>query len=172
MIEIRVDAAQALTALQRANIGGMRSRIESAVSRTLEDARAEATRRVNARFVRDYATPVMKVKASGLNGTLSATDRRHSLTSFIVNPSTRPPHNPPGGLHVKVRRADNERLPRAFIGRGQAFERVGRARTPLRRLTGPSGSQELGSKHIAPQLESRIARRIEQELNSVMEGLI
>ena len=164
MLQIRVDNAQALAALQRINVGTMRSRLTAAVQKTLQDARAEGSRRVNARFVRDFASDKMKLKASGLRGSLSVNDRRHSLTKFIVNPSTRPPHNPSGGLHVKVRRSDNEQMPHAFIGRGQAFERVGRSRLPLRRLTGPSGAQELGSKHIAPQIENRISQRIQQEI--------
>ena len=164
MLRIKVDNASALAALQRINVGSIRSRLTAAVQKTLQDARAEGSRRVNARFVRDFATDKMRVKVSGLRGSLSVNDRRHSLTKFIVNPSTRPPHNPSGGLHVKVRRSDNEQMPRAFIGRGQAFERVGRSRLPLRRLTGPSGAQELGSKHIAPQIENRISQRIQQEI--------
>lgn len=164
MIQVKVDNAQALAALQRINVGTIRSRLTSAVSRTLQDARAEGSRRVQARFVRDFASDKMKLKASGLRGILSVSDRRHSLTKFVVNPSTRPPHNPPGGLKVTVRRGEVETLPHAFIGRGQVFERIGRARKPLKRWTGPAGSQELGSKHIAPQIENRIGQHIQREL--------
>ena len=164
MIQVKVDNAQALAALQRINVGTIRSRLTSAVSRTLQDARAEGSRRVQARFVRDFASDKMKLKVSGLRGSLSVSDRRHSLTKFVVNPSTRPPHNPPGGLRVTVRRGEVETLPHAFIGRGQVFERIGRARKPLKRWTGPAGSQELGSKHIAPQIENRIGQHIQREL--------
>lgn len=165
MIQVKVDNKAALAALAAINPARIRSRLKGAVRKTLDDAKSFATAKLNARYVRpDFATSNMKLKVAGLNGSLSVSDKRHGLTQFVVNPNTRPPHNPPGGLNVKVRRADNERLPHAFIGRGQAFERVGKSRLPLRRLTGPSGSQMLGSKHIAPQVESRIAQHIQSEL--------
>lgn len=164
MIQIKVDNASALAALQRINGGSIRSRLTAAVNQTLQDARAEGSRRVQARFVRDFASDKMKLKVSGLRGSLSVSDRRHSLTKFIVNPSTRPPHNPPGGLRVTVRCGEVETLPHAFIGRGQVFERIGRPRKPIRRWTGPSGAQELGSRHIAPQIENRIGQHIQREL--------
>lgn len=165
MIQVKVDNRAALAALSALNPARIRSRLQGAVQSTLQDAKSFATAKLNARYVRpDFATSNMQLKAAGLNGTLSVSDRRHSLTQFVVNPNTRPPHNPPGGLRIKVRRADNETLPHAFIGRGQAFERAGRSRLPLRRLTGPSGSQMLGSKHIAPQVEQRIAQHIQSEL--------
>ena len=164
MIRVKVDNASALAALQRINAGTIRSRLTGAVQQTLQDARAEGSRRVQARFVRDFATDKMKVRVRGLRGSLSVSDRRHSLTKFIVNPSTRPPHNPSGGLKVTVRRGEVETLPHAFIGRGQVFERIGRARKPIKRWTGPSGANELGSKHIAPQIEARIGQHIQQEI--------
>ena len=165
---VRVDARAALAALQALNPARIRSRLQGAVQKTLTDAKNLATQKLNARYTRpDFATNKMKLKASGLNGSLSVSDKRHGLTQYVVNPNTRPPHNPAGGLHVKVRRADNETLPHAFIGRGQAFERVGKSRLPLRRLTGPSGAQMLGSKHIAPQVEARIAHKIQSELERV-----
>lgn len=165
MIQISVDNRAALAALNAINPARIRSRLQGAVRKTLDDAKSFATQKLNARYVRpDFATSNMKLKVAGLNGSLSVSDKRHGLTQFVVNPNTRPPNNPVGGLHVKVRRADNETLPHAFIGRGQAFERVGKNRLPLRRLTGPSGSQMLGSKHIAPQVESRIAQHIQSEL--------
>ena len=168
MIQVKVDNRAALVALNAINPARIRSRLQGAVKNTLADAKSFAAQKLNARYVRpDFATNNMKLKASGLNGSLSVSDKRHGLTQFIVNPNSRPPHNPPGGLHVKVRRADNESLPHAFIGRGQAFERVGKSRLPLRRLTGPSGSQMLGSKHIAPQVEARIAQHIQSELERV-----
>lgn len=165
MIQVTVDNRAALAALQALNPARIRSRLQGAVRKTLDDAKSFATAKLNARYTRpDFATSNMKLKVAGLNGSLSVSDKRHGLTQYVVNPNTRPPHNPPGGLTAKVRRADNERLPHAFIGRGQAFERVGKSRLPLRRLTGPSGAQMLGSKHIAPQVESRIAQHIQSEL--------
>ena len=164
MIRVKVDNAAARAALQSINVGSIRSRLTSAVQKTLNDAKSEGSRRVRARFVRDFATDKMKLKVSGLRGSLSVSDRRHSLTKFIVNPNTRPPHNPAGGIRVTVRRGEVETLPHAFIGRGQVFERVGRPRKPIRRLLGPGGANELGSKKIAPQIEQRIGQHIQQEL--------
>ena len=168
MIQVKVDNAAALAALQKINADSIRSRLAGAVQKTLQDAKAEGSKRVKARFVRDFATDKMKLKVSGLRGSLSVSDRRHSLTKFIVNPNTRPPHNPPGGLRVTVRRGEVETLPHAFIGRGQVFERVGRPRKPIRRWTGPSGAQELGSKKIAPQIENRIGQHIQQEIEKAI----
>ena len=168
MIQVKVDNRAALAALGAINPARIKSRLQGAVRKTLDDAKSFATAKLNARYVRpDFATSNMKLKVGGLNGSLSVSDRRHGLTQFVVNPNSRPPHRPPGGLHVKVRRADNEQMPHAFIGRGQAFERVGKSRLPLRRLTGPSGAQMLGSKHIAPQVESRIAQHIQSELGGL-----
>ena len=165
---IHVNNRAALAALQAINPARIRSSLQGAVQSTLQDAKSFATAKLNARYVRpDFATNNMQLKTAGLNGSLFVSDKRHGLTQFIVNPHSRPPNNPAGGLRVKVRRADNEQLPHAFIGRGQAFERVGKTRLPLRRLTGPSGAQMLGSNHIAPQVEARIAQHIQSELERV-----
>ena len=164
MIQVKVDNASALAALQKINVGSIRSRLTGAVQRTLQDAKSEGSRRVRARFVRDFATDKMKLTIRSLRGRLSVADKRHSLSDFYVFPNTRPPHNPIGGLSVYVRRAFLEKLPHAFIGRNLVFERAGRARKPIRRWTGPSGAQELGSKHIAPQIENRIGQHIQQEI--------
>lgn len=168
MITVKVDNAQALAGLNRINPAQIRSRLQGAVQRTLTQARAEATARVNARFTRDYATPCMKVKASGLKGSLSAKDRRHSLATFLHKPASRPPHKPPGGITAWPRRGVAENLPHAFIGRGQIFERVGRSRLPLKRHLGPGGANELNSRHVAPQVERLIGQRIEQELEMII----
>lgn len=164
MITVKVDNASALAGLNKINPAQIRSRLQGAVQRTLTQARAEATARVNARFTRDYATPVMKVTASGLRGKLSAKDRRHSLATFLHKPASRPPHKPPGGITAYVRRGVAENYSHAFIGRGQIFERVGRSRLPLKRHLGAGGANELGSRHVAPQVERLIGQRIEQEL--------
>lgn len=164
MIQVKVDSAQALAALQKINVGAIRGRLTGAVRKTLDEARREGTRRVRARFVKDFASPKMRVRVSGLRGSLSVKDKGHGLTKFRVVPSTRPPHNPAGGLQVWVKRSAVEVLPHAFIGRGQVWEREGKPRLPIRRLTGPSGAGELNSRVIAPQIENLIGRRIQQEM--------
>ena len=169
MIQVNVNYHAALAALATINPSAFKSKLQGAVRTALFAAETLATSKLNARYTRpDFATNKMKLEVSGLRGTLSVKDPRHSLARFHVKPSTRPPHNPPGGIAVQVRRGQVEHFPKAFIGKGQVFERVSKPRLPIRRLTGPSGAQMFGSKHIAPLVEQRIANKIQAALGGLL----
>ncbi|MBR4903708.1 MAG: hypothetical protein IKZ53_03480 [Selenomonadaceae bacterium] len=168
MIKIKVDTAQAVAGLNKINAAQIRSRLQAAIRSSLEQSKSIATQRVSARFTRDFATPLIKIKSSGLNGSLSVTDRRHSLSRFPHQPSSRINPQPPGGVTAQVRRGQSENYPRAFIGRGQIFERVGRPRVPLKRHLGAGGANELGSSRVAPFVERKIGERIERELGDLL----
>ncbi|MBR4153381.1 MAG: hypothetical protein IKT98_10540 [Selenomonadaceae bacterium] len=168
MIQIKVDNASALAGLNSINPAQIRNRLKTAVQRTLEQSKSKAATFVNQRFTRDMTQGKIKVKASGLSGSLSATDKRHSLSLFPHNPASRINPQPAGGVTAYVRKGVAENHPRAFIGRGQVFERIGRPRLPLMRYLGAGAANELGSSHVAPKLERFIGQRIEQEMGHLI----
>ena len=168
MIKIKVDNTQALAGLQQIKAAQMKMRLTRAVRTTLKEAKTTATAAVNARFTKDFATGKMKVKASGLNGSLSAKDRRRSITRFKVTPKSRPPHNPPGGITAYVRKGEAENLPQAFIGRGQVFERTGQPRLPIFSHKGAGGANELSSSRVKPKVERVIEARLQKELEALL----
>lgn len=168
MIRIKVDNTQALAGLQQIKAAQMKMRLTRAVRATLKEAKKTASSAVKARFTKDFATGKMKVKASGLRGSLSAKDKRRSLSRFPHRPATRINPQPPGGVTAQVRRGQSENLPRAFIAKGQVFERTGQSRLPIFSHKGAGAANELGSSRVKPKVERVIEARLQKELEALL----
>ncbi len=163
---VDIDTGAAQAALQ--SFGNLRGRLTSAVRNTLAAGKAEAKSRIEARYTAKAPLSLGKVslRASGLNGTLSFGGKRNELKRFILNPSTRPPHNPPGGLNVQVVKGSGGVLPHAFIGRGTVFERTGQSRLPIRHIStiALSGMAKAVSEHVLNKMENKLRTEINNAL--------
>lgn len=146
-----------------------RQKITQAIRQTLRETKSESQKLVNARYVRRI-TPLGKIsaRASGLSGSLKISGGRNLIKKFKLSPSTRPPHNPPGGLHVQVVKGQGGYLRRAFVNRGGVvFEREGRSRLPIRHLSTvslPGGYLVFGEK-ILDKMKNKLEKRLEAVLS-------
>lgn len=146
-----------------------RQKITQAIRQALRETKSESQRLVNARYVRRI-TPLGKIsaRASGMSGSLKISGSRNLIKKFKLSPSTRPPHRPPGGLHVQVVKGQGGWLPHAFVNRnGIVFEREGRARLPIQHLNTVStpGGYLVFSDKILNRMERRLKRRLEAALS-------
>ena len=136
MITITVDNAAALAGLAEINPAQIQSKMRGAVRRTLKAGKLEARGRIVARYTARSPLSLGKTasKVSGLNGSLTFSGKRNEVRRFIYRPSTRPPHNPPGGIFVQIVKGHGGYLPRGFIGDGRLWERHGHDRTQIHRV--------------------------------------
>lgn len=164
-----LDAA--VDKLSNFNESKLRRALQSAVMRTLRGAKKDAGTKVKARYTIAAAkvTRTIKLKASGLSGSMTSTGGRNPLPNFVLRPKSRPRKMPPGGVYVQNVRGQGGQLVHAFIQKnGQPYERTGASRFPIKRLTGPSAPGMLGNPHVAPfivrKMEERIGINIEHEV--------
>ena len=133
MIRVEVDAS-------RADVSNLPKEIEQrvrlAIRRSVKVGKSEARERIKARYTARSPMRLGKMRSQigGLTGSIVFSGSRNRLPLFNIKPRTRPPHRPSGGISVQVVRGSGGRLPHAFIGKGQVFERVGRSRLPIRRV--------------------------------------
>lgn len=168
MIKVSVDNASALAALAASNLRG---RLQQAVKNTMSDGRAEAKSKIEQRYTAKSPLSLGKVsmRTSRLNGRLTFSGKRNALKRFILRPSTRPPHRPPGGLFVQVVRSSGGNLPHAFIGLGTVFERLGKSRLPIKHIS--TISLPGMSKAVSSSIVSRMKARLAKELANALGGL-
>lgn len=147
----------------------LRGKITSAIRSTIKDGKAEGKSLVEARYTARSMLSLGKVKSqtSGLSGKLTISGRSNLIKRFKLTPSTRPPHNPPGGLHVQVVKGQGGYLRHAFVNRrGVVLERTGRGRLPIRHLSTvslPGAFERIGDK-----LESKMAKRLQARLEALL----
>lgn len=164
-----LDAA--IQKLSNVDEGKLRRALRSAVMRTLRGAKKDAGTKVKQRYTiaASKITRTIKLKASGLSGSMTSSGPRNKLSEFILRPKSRPRKMPPGGVYVQNVRGQGGQIRRAFIQKnGQPYERTGASRFPIKRLTGPSAPGMLGNPHVAPfivrKMEERIGVNIEHEV--------
>lgn len=164
-----LDAA--IQKLSNVDEGKLRRALRSAVMRTLRGAKKDAGTKIKQRYTiaASEVTRTIRLKASGLSGSMTSSGPRNSLSKFILRPKSRPRKMPAGGVYVQNVRGQGGQIRRAFIQKnGQPYERVGVPRFPIKRLTGPAAPQMLGSPHVAPfivrKMEERIGINIEHEV--------
>lgn len=147
----------------------LRGKITSAIRSTIADGKKEGKSLVEARYTARSMLRLGKVKSrtSGLVGKLTISGGRNLIKRFKLTPSTRPPHNPPGGLHVQVVRGQGGFLRHAFVNRkGVVLEREGKKRLPIRHLSTvslPGAFERIGDK-----LESKMAKRLTARLEALL----
>lgn len=175
MISIRVEPvniAPVITALSRIP-GGLERAIPRAVKRSLKSGRAEAGRRIAARYTIPARAVTSTIKVT--SNAMVSRGSRISLQKFKHNPRRRVNPGPKGGIFAQVVRGQGGQLRRAFKqNSGGIYEREGRPRYPIRKLTGPSAPGMLGNEIVAPQILSKIEQRLGIELiqqaNAVIGG--
>ena len=147
----------------------LRSKITQAIRLTIKDGKSEGSSLVKQRYTARNILSLGKIKmrTSGLTGTLTISGGRNMIKRFKLNPATRPPHNPPGGLHVQIVRGQGGSLVHAFVNRaGSVLERTGTARLPLRRLKTvslPGAFSRVGDK-LMTVMSNRLQARLEELL--------
>lgn len=169
-MEIRIrETGTAAAIASLPDVPALRSRITQAIRLTIKDGKSEGSSLVKRRYTARSMLSLGKIKmrTTGLKGTLTISGGRNKIKLFKLNPSTRPPHNPPGGLHVQIVRGQGGSLAHAFVNRGGAvLERTGRARLPLRRLNTvslPGAFSRVGDK-LMSSMASKLQTRLEELL--------
>ena len=145
----------------------VRGKFTQAIRQALRAGQQEGRRLTDARYVRKI-NPLgrLRLRASGLHGSLTISGPRNPINKFRLRPATRPPNNPPGGLYVQILRGGGGQLPHAFIGKGKVLERTGASRLPIRRLTTVSTP---GAWNVfSPQVEELLQRHLEKNLEAVL----
>ena len=157
-----LDAAQALDGSR------IKSRLTAAIRKALQAGKRSGKTFVKARYVRNLnSMGTITSRASGLRGVLKISGSRNLIKRFKVTPSTRPPHNPPGGLFVQIVRGQGGMLPHAFIGKGDVWERTGRERHKIHKLT--TVSLPGGWGRVSAKVEAAIVRELGKKVNRLIE---
>lgn len=168
---------EAIDRLKNVDEGKLRRAIRSAVLRTLRGARKDAGTKIKQRYTiaAGRVTRTIKLRAMGLGGEMTSSGPRNPLPFFVVRPRSRPKRMPAGGVFVMNVRGQGGYLRHAFLQKnGQVYERVGRPRFPIRKLSGPSAPGMLGNPHVAPfivaRMEERLGVNLEHEIGAVLGG--
>ena len=165
------DAVQKLSNF---NDGKLRRALRSAVMRTLKGAKRDAGQKVKQRYTiaSGKVTSSIKLKCSGLSGSMTSSGGRNPLPNFILRPKSRPKRPPAGGVYAQVVRGQGGQIQHAFIQRnGQPYERTTPRRFPIKRLTTVSNPGMLSNPHVAPfivrKMEERIGVNVSHEVAAI-----
>lgn len=168
---------EAVAALSQSPNGLVKA-VKSAVRRTLRGAKKDAGTKIKQRYTiaAGEVTKTIKLHQSGFSGAMTSSGSRNPLKKFNIRPRSRPRRMPPGGVFAQNVRGQGGQIYHAFLQRsGGVFERVSRARFPIRQLKGPSAPGMLGNPVVGPWIEAKMAQRLginlEHELSAAMGGL-
>ncbi len=165
MIYVRIDKAQAAAALRRLDPAQFRQRLTGAIRSTLKDAKQDGSQLVKRRYTAKSPLSLGKisVRSAGLNGTMKVSGRRNLIKRFYLTPSTRPPHRPPGGLHVHIVRGSGGNLLHAFVNRaGVVFKNVGGRKLEHLSTISLAGMFKAVGEKVEEKMSQRLERRIEE----------
>ena len=164
------DAVQRLSNF---NSGRLQRALTQAVRRALKAAKTDAGQRVAARYTiaTGKVTRSIKIKASGLSGSMTSSGGRNPLPFFILRPKRRLKHPPRGGLYAQVVHGQGGMLSRAFVWKARVFERVGRPRLPIRQLTSVSNPGMLSHSAVSRFIVDNMRRRSLDEISRALEWL-
>lgn len=137
---------------------------QSAVKKTFNEMRQLAVQKIVQRYIigAGDVKKTMTVRVSGLSGTLRFVGRRPGLQHFKINPRSRLKRPPVAGIFAQVLRSGGgDYLRRAFIAKGNlVFERLGKSRLPISKLTGPAAPQMAGHNTISTFIQNKMAERL------------
>lgn len=168
-MEIRITQQGLDSAGEILPSSALRGKITKAIRATIKDGKTEGQSLVEQRYTARSMLRLGRVKSrtSGLSGKLTISGRSNLIKRFKLTPSTRPPHNPPGGLFVQVVKGQGGFLRHAFVNRrGVVLERTGKGRLPIRHLSTvslPGAFEFFGDK-----LESKMAKRLQARLEALL----
>ncbi len=163
MIEIKIDTKE-LERVEKmlSNVPqGMEKATSSAINRTLQMTRTSATRKVRETYdikAKDVRGTIKMNRAgkSNLQGAMISRGGAIPLMKFKINPSKpNPKRRKP--VFASVKRSGGN-IKSAFVaemdsGHTGVFERVGKARFPIRELYGPSSPQMIGEETIIEEIQ-------------------
>ena len=181
---ISIDASALNRAVvMLANIPGAAEKAEkTAIKKTVKGIRRFAAQKVREEYTIQgkYVTRTLSASFNGASGELRSKGGVNDFRYFKTNPKNRTKRKPRNGIFVQVRRGGGGgRLPHAFIagmdsGHVGVFERVGRSRLPIKKMTGPSTPSMLASPNVsekvAEKMEERLNVNVDHEINAFLNG--
>lgn len=180
---ITVDASALNRAVvMLANIPGAAEKAEkTAIKKTVKGIRRFAAQKVREEYTIQgkYVTRTLSTSFNGASGELRSKGGVNDLRYFKTNPKNRTKRKPRNGIFAQVRRSGGGRLPHAFIagmgsGHVGVFERVGRSRFPIKKMTGPATPSMLAnpnvSEKIVEKMEERLNVNVDHEINAFLNG--
>lgn len=159
---------------------GIEKAAKNAVQRTLKGAKQDASRKVGARYTIKTATVMdtVETELSGLNGEMASKGPRNPLELFRIKPTKRLNPQPKQGINATVVNGQGGNIRRAFLTyrMNGVYERTGRARFPIRRLSSVSSPGTLSvapvSSYIVDKIYQRLAKNLEHAANAVLGGFL
>lgn len=160
--------------------GGSRQAISRALNRSINTARSDLVRGVREEYT-VRAAPVrnsIRLKNSTpqrLEAEISSSGEPLPLNYFKVQPNTPNPRRKTP-IRVSVRKGSAKPIGRAFVARvggtNKVWERVGKARLPIRRLFGPSIPQMVGNDKVIGSVADKARISMDKRLNHEIGRLI
>lgn len=182
MIEIKIDASELerIEKMLSSIPKGMEKATSSAINRTLESTRASATRKVRERYdikAKDVRGTISLKRAGTSNpsGAMISRGTPIPLMQFKVNPGKpNPARRKP--VFASVKKSGGS-IKSAFVtsfdsGHTGVFERVGKARFPIRELYGPSTPQMIGEENIIQELSEEAQEVMLKRLSHEAQRLL
>lgn len=155
---------------------------KSAIKKTVTGVRRFAAQKVKEDYTiqSKYVTRTLSTRFENGTGILRSRGGVNDLRFFKTNPKRVTKRRPKNGVFAQVRRdGGGGRLQHAFIagmssGHLGVFQREGKARFPIRKLTGPSTPSMLSNpkvtEAIAERMEERLAVNVDHEINAFLNG--
>lgn len=121
---------------------------------------------------------IKKATKSNLGAVVKSKGGMEPLTKYKVSPKKPNPAKPPKFFKAAVKKDGLKVIPKAFMatykGQDIAFQREGKERMPINRLSGPAVPSILDNKdnrkHAYKEATDMLYKRLDHEINRVLEG--
>lgn len=155
---------------------------KTAIKKTITGTRRYAAQKVKEDYFiqSKYVTRTLSARFEGNTGILRSKGGVNDLRFFKTRPRGITKRRPRNGIFAQVRRdSGGGYIKHAFIagmnsGHVGVFERVGKSRLPIKKLTGPSTPSMLSNpkvtQAIAQRMQERLAINVEHEINAFLGG--
>lgn len=188
MLEIDVsDSLQKAETLLESMPGAAEKALQTSIRKSIRGAKKDAVQKVKERYTikPSYVTRTMKVTYRGLIASLVSKGPVNDLAYFRHNPGNPPKHRPPTGVYTyaEVVKGQGGTIAHAFVARMKSghvgvFQRAGHgssnASLPIKKISGPSTPQMLGTPTVAEFIErkaqERMAENLDHEINAFLMG--
>jgi len=170
MIRIRSSGAGEI------RLGGNLERgISSAIRRSLTAVKKEIGIKIKHRYTiaAGAVTRTITIKSSGMSGELRSSGGKNPLERFKIKPRRRLKKPPAGGVFAENVRGEGGYIRRGFLQKnGGVYERLSKARFPLKKFSGPSAPGMLSSTPVSTfviaKLEEKLAKNLQQVLGAAI----
>lgn len=144
----------------------VKERFTRAIRLALRAGKAHGSGRVKSRYTAKNPLSLgsIRIRASGMQGEMRISGARNLIKKFRLSPSTRPPHNPPGGLFVQIVHGQGGWLRHAFLGmkRPGVYERTSKKKYPIKRLNTLSLAGMFS--YFGDEISNEMLKRLEAEI--------